>query len=84
MKKKPFKILSTEISQIINLLNGLNNHLPINFEKLCKKSLTSIKRGNKINFRIFPSEPNSCNEVLLKTKTSLEIKYVRLLGTTNL
>ena len=50
MKKKPFKILSTEISQIINLLNGLNNHLPINFEKLCKKSLTSIKRGNKIIF----------------------------------
>jgi len=49
-KKNPFKLLNNEISGIINLLNELNKRSLKNFDILCKKSLSSIKRGNKLIF----------------------------------
>ena len=50
MKKKPFTLLASEINQIISLLDNLNRQMPKNFKKLCEKSLTSLKKGNKIIF----------------------------------
>ena len=49
-KTKPFKLLNTEIYQILQLLNNLKKFNPKNFEILCLKALQATKKRKKIIF----------------------------------
>ncbi len=50
IKKKPLKLLSIEIDEVINLITKIKKSDFKEFNILCDKSLKSIKNGNKIIF----------------------------------
>ena len=50
MKKKPLNLLMNEMEGVIHLISKIKKSNMKAFNKLCERSLRSIKNGNKIIF----------------------------------